>query len=160
MGVIGAGKTTVGRRLANELGWDFVDADDFHPAGNVVKMSRGEPLTDEDRLPWLEAVRREIDERLSLGKPAVVACSALKRAYRRRLGTDRPEVALVHLAAGRSVIAERLSGRKNHFAGPELLESQFADLEAPGPDEALVVDAHARPERIVERIVATLVEPT
>jgi gluconokinase len=156
MGVIGAGKTTVGKRLADELGWSFVDADDFHSPANVAKMSRGEPLTDEDRLPWLDALRVEIDERLTSGKSTVVACSALKRAYRRALGTDRPNVEVVYLEVGRAVVTERLSRRIDHFAGWELVESQFAILEPPDPDEALVVDAELSLERIVDDIVIEL----
>jgi gluconokinase len=138
MGPSGAGKTTIGEALAAALGWEFLDADALHPPANVAKMARGEPLDDGDRGPWLAAVAQQIAERLARGVEAVVACSALKAAYRRQLLVG-PEVRLVSLTAPRAVLAARLAARRGHFMPPSLLDSQLATLER--PDEALEVDA-------------------
>jgi len=142
MGVAGAGKTTVGRALAAHLGWDFQDADDLHPAANVAKMAAGRPLDDEDRAPWLAAVADWVAAELAAHRCGVIACSALKRAYRQRIAGDRPGVRLVLLDGDRALIAARMATRPGHFMPPALLDSQFAAFERPGPDEtALVVDA-------------------
>ncbi|HKV10898.1 MAG TPA: gluconokinase [Thermoanaerobaculia bacterium] len=150
MGVSGVGKTTIGKRLAAELGWTFYEGDDFHPAANVDKMSRGIPLTDEDRAPWLAALREVIDGCVRRGENAILACSALKSAYRETLRGDHPEVVFVHLRADPRVIAERLEHRTGHYMKRGLLESQLATLEEPG--EAVAVDASGAPGEIVEEI--------
>ncbi|WP_241661054.1 gluconokinase [Thermomonospora catenispora] len=157
MGVAGSGKSAVGRSLARRLDREFGDADDLHPPANVAKMSRGVPLTDEDRRPWLRDVARWIEERVSGGVPAVLACSALKRSYRRSL-IPRPEaVRLVHLTGDRELIARRMAARRGHFFAPELLDSQLRDLEPPGPEEnPITVDVAHPTEEIVRRIVAAL----
>jgi len=150
MGVTGSGKTTVGRLLAAELGWTFVEGDDFHPRANVEKMHRGEPLDDADRAPWLRALRRRIDELVADGRSAVVACSALKATYRAVLATGRPEVRFVHLKAPRELIDDRLRHRVGHFMPPALLASQLDTLEEPA--DALVVDAAPAPAAVVATI--------
>ena len=155
MGVSGAGKTTIGQALAQRLAWPFVDADDLHAPANVAKMARGEALTDADRGPWLDAVRGRIAEALARGTSIVIACSALKQAYRDRLGKSEPRVVFVHLDAPRDVLDARLRARRGHFAGPALLDSQLGALEAPGPD-AIVVDATPAPDEIVAAIMARL----
>jgi gluconokinase len=161
MGVAASGKTTVGGRLASRLGWAFHDADDRHPAANVEKMARGEPLTDADRAPWLDALRRVIDEALARGEHAVLACSALRRSYRDRLrpapSTERTgpsPVRFVYLRASPDLVAARAAARPGHFMPAALVPSQFAALEE--PDDALVVDAAEPPDALVDRIVAAL----
>jgi len=151
MGVSGSGKTTVGRILAEKLGWVFLDADDFHPAANIAKMSRGEPLTDEDRRPWLEALRDRIDEACARNEDVVLACSALKHAYRDYLREDEPGcVRYVYLEGSEELIRERLAKRRGHFMPPGLLHSQFEALEPPA--DALRFDVTPAPEVIAERI--------
>lgn len=153
MGVCGSGKTEVGRRLAARLGCDFLDGDDFHPPENVAKMRLGTPLTDTDRWPWLDRIAAEIGYRLDAGRGAVVACSALARRYRDRLGLARPGVVLVHLDGTRDVLAARLAARQGHFMPPGLLDSQLATLERPTTDEhAIVVDVSNPPDTIAARI--------
>jgi gluconokinase len=137
-GVSGSGKTTVGSMLAGRLGWRFADADGFHPAANIAKMRAGVPLTDEDRQPWLRAIEAWMDERISRGEPAVVTCSALKRAYRDALLDGRPQAGLVFLAVDRDVVARRLTARHGHFFPSQLLDSQFEALEPVGPGERAV----------------------
>ncbi len=154
MGVSGCGKTTVGRLVAQRAHWAFVDADDHHPPANVAKMARGEPLDDDDRMPWLQRLRRLIDAALAGGGALVLACSALKRSYRDVLGVGDPRIALVYLRGDEALIAERMRRRTEHFFRPELLHSQFEALEEPA--EALVVDVDATPEELSERIVARL----
>ncbi len=157
MGVSGAGKTTIGETLAARLGWPYEDADTFHPASNVAKMSAGQPLTDEDRLPWLKAIATEIDRACSAGEHVVIGCSALKRAYRDVLTQGRTDVRLIYLDGTQSLIADRLSHRKGHFMPPGLLISQFAALEPPTPDERPVtVSIDAEVELIVDRIISQL----
>lgn len=149
MGVVGSGKTTVGRLLAQLLGWEFADADDFHPAVNVEKIRRGIPLGDEDRQPWLERLREAIVGWIARGRNVVLACSALKRAYRKTLDAG-PEIRFVYLKGSAALIAERLQSRHGHFAGEQILASQLADLEE--PQGALTVDIAATPEQIVDKI--------
>lgn len=147
MGVSGSGKTTVGRLLAQSLGWSFVDGDDRHPQSNLEKMRRGLALTDEDREPWLRHLQAEIRRWLASTSNVVLACSALKASYRTRLVVDPAFVHLVYLAGPYSLMAQRLKGRSGHFFPDELLASQYAALEE--PVGALVVDASQRPEDIV-----------
>ena len=154
-GVSGSGKSTVGALLAGRLGWQYAEADDFHPPANIEKMAAGIPLTDEDRRPWLAAIGEWIDKQIAAGKPGVVTCSALKRAHRDRLRAGRPQVKLVYLHGDRDLVATRLAARHGHFFRPELLDTQFAALEEPEPDEhVLVVPIGGTPEEIVAEIVA------
>ncbi len=157
MGVCGSGKTAVGRLLAASLGCDFLDGDDFHPAANVEKMRAGTPLADADRWPWLDRLAAEIGTRLADGRGAVVACSALARRYRDRLGTARPGVTLVHLDGDHDLLARRLAARQGHFMPATLLDSQLAALERPTADERpLIVDIAATPAAIVAAIAAAI----
>ena len=149
-GVTGSGKTTIGRLLAHELGWTFYDADAFHSATSVEKMRRGTPLGDQDRGPWLDRLRTLIQETLARGQNAVLACSALKAAYRQRLRVN-DAVKLVHLDGDYAMIAARLANRE-HFMNPSLLASQFAALERPSPEEALIVDAALPPAELMTTI--------
>ena len=146
MGVTGSGKSTAGRKLAESLGWEYFDADDFHSAANVAKMKNGAPLNDEDRKPWLESLRRLIQERLADDQPAVLACSALKENYRDVLIVDE-RVKLVYLKGDYDLIKARLSARSNHYMNPALLESQFQTLEE--PTGAFCVDIQSTPDQIV-----------
>ena len=132
MGVSGSGKTTIGALLAGRLGWTYAEADDFHPPANVEKMHAGIPLTDEDRRPWLEAIAAWIDRQEN---PGVVTCSALKRRYRDMLRKDPERVGLIYLEGSRELIGRRMAARHGHFFPQKLLDSQFADLEPPQPDE-------------------------
>ena len=157
MGVSGSGKSTIGSFLARELGFDFQDGDQFHPAANVEKMHARIPLTDADRRPWLEAIAEFIDRTREAHGHAVVACSALKRRYRQILIGDRSEVHLVYLKGDAALIAGRLTGRHGHFMPPELLNSQFEALEEPGPEEnPITVSIAEQPAAIVARIIAAL----
>jgi carbohydrate kinase (thermoresistant glucokinase family) len=155
MGVSGCGKSTVGVRLARKLGRDFLEGDTFHPPANVEKMSRGVPLDDADRLPWLQAIAAAIDEARRAGRQVVVTCSALKRAYRAVLAGGHDDVAFVYLKGGKDLIAQRLAARAGHFMPPKLLDSQFAALEEPTVDEAAVMMAiEDTPDRIADAIAA------
>lgn len=136
MGVSGSGKSTVAASLAERLGWDVAEGDDFHPETNVVKMAAGQPLTDADRWPWLASLATWIDAHVGAGRGGVVSCSALKRAYRDRLRGEH--VTFVYLRGDRATIAERLAGREDHFMPATLLESQFATLEPPTRDEQFI----------------------
>lgn len=149
MGVVGAGKTTIGRMLAEQLGWTFADADDFHPQSNVDKISHGIALTDEDRRPWLEHLRAAIVDWIAQDRSVILACSALKRSYREGLEAG-PDVRFVYLKGSASLIAERLRQRHGHFAGEQILASQFADLEE--PKDAVTVSISQTPEEIVSDI--------
>ena len=149
MGTTGAGKTTIGTMLATQLNWQFADADTFHPPANIEKMSRGIPLTDADRAPWLEAMRKAILEWIAAGKNVVLACSALKRAYRDKLRPS-PEVKIVYLKGDYALFAERIRHRHGHFAGEQILAGQFADLEE--PEDAITIDAARPPDEIVAEI--------
>jgi gluconokinase len=154
MGVSGSGKTTVGKVLAAELGWSFYEGDDFHSAASVEKMGRGIALTDEDRRPWLAALRALIERCLEKQENAVLACSALKQAYRQVLRGDDAHVVFVYLEAPPELLAARLEHRAGHYAKRDLLPSQLATLEE--PRDAVVVDASAAPEEIVGVIRARL----
>lgn len=147
MGVSGSGKTTVGRRLAESLGWPFHEGDDLHPPANVEKMAAGLPLTDDDRLPWLRELRRLIESHLAAGESAVIACSALKESYREILAGDAEGVCFVHLTGSRELLRRRLEQRQGHFMKPAMLDSQLAALEPPAG--AVTVDVGASPEAIV-----------
>jgi carbohydrate kinase (thermoresistant glucokinase family) len=138
MGVSGSGKTTIGLELQRVLHWPFVDGDDLHPAANVEKMRSGQPLNDEDRLPWLQAIARWIDDRLAAGQPGIITCSNLKRAYRRITLGDRKGVNLIYLHGDETLIADRISRRKHQYMPASLLRSQFETLEEPGDDEHAV----------------------
>src|SRR3569623_783951 len=150
MGVSGSGKTTIGARLAQDLGWRFLDADDFHPAENIRKMTDGQPLTEEDREPWLERLRREITGALAAGESIALACSALSATSRRMLAADPNQVRFVYLKGSPALIRQRLRNRSGHFMKETMLASQFAALEE--PCDALVVDIDDRPGAIVEKI--------
>ncbi|MBL8673261.1 MAG: gluconokinase [Rhodospirillales bacterium] len=156
MGVSGCGKTTVGPLLAEALGGTYVEGDSFHPAANVAKMSRGEPLDDDDRRPWLEAMAAAIADWSRAGRDVVLSCSALKRRYRDILRTGAADLRFAYLAGDRATIAMRLAARRGHFMPPTLLDSQFAALEPPGPDEALVVPVDRSPAEIAAVIAARL----
>ncbi len=151
MGVSGAGKTTIGRRLADELGWQFSDGDDFHPAANIDKMRRGHALTDADRQPWLERMHAAIVDRISRNQPAVLACSILKTRYRAIVEAGcYDHLRLVYLQGSAKLFHQRLAHRVDHFMRQELLASQFAILEEPA--DALVIDAALPPAEIVRQI--------
>lgn len=157
MGVSGSGKTTIADALAATLSWRFVDGDAFHPAGNVAKMRAGHPLTDEDRRPWLNAIADEIERVCSADGHVIVACSALKRAYRDVLRRGRGDVRFVFLNGTPELVAARLARRKGHFMPPGLLASQFRALEPPGDGErAVTVSIDASVEAIVAGIVREL----
>jgi gluconokinase len=157
MGVSGSGKSTIAEYLATRLGWRYVDGDLFHPPANVAKMSAGHPLTDEDRWPWLRAIAAEIDRLAAAGTRAVVACSALKRAYRNILVHGRDDIRIVFLDGTQDLIAKRLAARKGHFMPPGLLDSQFRTLEPPRPSERPVtVSIDASVDGIADNIVRQL----
>jgi gluconokinase len=155
MGVSGSGKTSVGRTVARLLGWAFVEADDYHPPANVAKMARGEALNDGDRWPWLSALNQAAVEMEREGKDVVVTCSALKKVYREVLAKGLKEVQFVFLSAPREVIEARMKARAGHFMKAGMLESQLATLEAPGGDEAMVVETEGRS---VEEVARPVVE--
>jgi gluconokinase len=157
MGVSGSGKSTIAEKLAGRLCWSYEDGDRFHPASNVAKMSAGHPLTDEDRWPWLQAIADEIDRVCKAGQHAVIACSALKRAYRDVLVHGRSDVRIVFLKGTRQLIADRLARRKGHFMPPGLLESQFETLEPPDAGEnPVTVSIDASVDAVVDDIVRQL----
>jgi len=157
MGVSGSGKTTVAGLLAGRLGWEFIDADDFHSAANVRKMHGGTPLTDADRAPWFATCAAWVDATRITGRHGVLACSALKRAYREVLIGSRPDVTLVYLRGGKALIATRQAARHNHYMPASLVDSQFATLEEPGPPEhPMVISVEPRPLAIVDVIVRSL----
>ena len=151
MGVSGAGKTTIGRRLADELGWRFLEGDDFHPAANIDKMQRGHPLTDADRRPWLERLHAAMVDQIRRNQPAVLACSVLKTSYRTIVEDGcRAHLRLVYLKGPVELFRARVAARKGHFMGPQLLGSQVAFLEEPA--DALVIDAALPPGEIIRQI--------
>lgn len=157
MGVSGCGKSTIAAMLAHRLGWIYEDGDWFHPKSNIEKMHHGEPLDDADRWPWLYAIADWIDATRKSGHRGIVACSALKHAYRNILVADRRDVRLVFLQGDRDLIARRVAARADHFMPPELLDSQFKALEPPTADERpIVVSIAPHPREIVETIVEKL----
>jgi gluconokinase len=151
MGVTGSGKSTVGKLLARQLGWTFVEGDDYHPVANIEKMRRGIPLDDNDRSPWLDAIRRRLDDACKRAENVVLACSALKHAYQHYLAHFAPDlVHYVYLVGSEELIRQRLAQRQGHFMDPALLHSQFETLEP--PEEALRVDIASSPEAIAAAI--------
>lgn len=156
-GVSGSGKTTVGALLAGRLGWEFADADDFHSPANVAKMRSGTPLTDSDRLPWLHSIASWMDKRIAAGQSSVLACSALKRTYRDILLDSRDDAVIVYLDVPREELERRLTSRHGHFFPEQLLNSQLADLELPGPDErAVTVPVSGGAAETADRILSAL----
>ena len=153
MGVSGCGKSTIGRMLAERLGWEFRDADDDHPAANVAKMASGSPLTDDDRAPWLAVLAERIARAQQTDKPLVLACSALKQAYRDQLAVGSTGVRFVYLKGSQAEIAARMAER-NHFMPATLLASQFATLEE--PENAIAVSILLSKREMVDQVVATL----
>lgn len=154
MGVEGSGKTTIGKMLAEKLGWKFYDADDYHPKSNIDKMQRGMALNDDDRRPWLAEVRKLISFSLNLNEPSIVACSALKKSYREYLKREEDNVIFVYLRGDKDTISKRLAFRKGHIAGMELLESQLQTLEE--PQDAITADIANKPEAITDYIIKKL----
>jgi gluconokinase len=150
MGVAGAGKTTVGRALAEQLGWPFVEGDDRHAPASIAKMRQGVALTDADRAPWLAELHAIVARAVDRREPLVLTCSALKQAYRDVLRDALPTIRFVYLEAGEALLRARLEHRRGHFVDSKLLASQLATLEAPA--DALAVDAALPPERIVDRV--------
>ena len=154
-GVSGSGKSTVGAALAGRLGWDWADGDAFHPGANIAKMAAGEPLTDADRIPWLDEIGRWIDKAAAADRPAVIACSALKRSYRDRLRAGRPQVRMVYLSVDLKTLHQRLVDRRGHLFHADMLGSQLADLQPPTPDEdVLMVRSSGPVEQTVDHIIA------
>ena len=159
MGVSGSGKSTIGALLAEALGWPFADADGFHPAANVAKMAAGQPLTDADRWPWLDAIAAHIGASRTAEQPVVVACSALRRAYRERLRAGHGDLIFLHLSGAPEVIATRQAARQGHFMPPSLMASQFATLEDPAEEaDAVTVSVQASPHEVVGNILSSLGE--
>jgi gluconokinase len=153
MGTTGAGKTTVGKILAARLRWAFLDADDFHSPGNIDKMHHGIPLTDADRLPWLEKIHTELQRQTQSGKNIVLACSALKQCYRDLLSREL-DTRIVYLRGTYDVMRQRIEFRHGHFAGQDILAGQFADLEEP-PD-ALALDVSRSPQQLAAEVISSL----
>ena len=159
MGVSGSGKTTIARGVAERKGWRLLEGDASHPPENVAKMHAGIPLTDEDRWPWLRAIAHEMDAMRARGEQGVVACSALKRAYRDILISGRKDVVLVYLQGSKELIGARIGARQGHFMPPALLDSQFGTLEEPGADEhPIVVSVAPPPDAIIDEVVQRLKE--
>mmetsp|Transcript_137388 Transcript_137388/g.293597 ORF Transcript_137388/g.293597 Transcript_137388/m.293597 type:complete len:181 (+) Transcript_137388:51-593(+) len=157
MGVCGSGKSTVGQAIATELGREFLDGDDFHPASNTDKMKAGIPLTDEDRAPWLEIIAARIGDDLAIGKPVVFACSALKASYREILSSRAPCTVFVYLSCSEELLAERLKTRNHKFMPASLLSSQLATLQPPRPDERHIsVGVAAKPDAIARSVAKEL----
>ena len=153
MGTTGAGKTTVGKLLAEKLGWNFLDADDFHPAANIEKMKQGIPLDDADRVPWLAAMHEELAGQNAIGKSCVLACSALKESYRKTIGTGLP-MRIVYLKGAYEEMRAHILARHGHFAGEGILAGQFRDLEE--PDDAVVEPVSLSADQIVRNVTRKL----
>lgn len=156
MGVSGSGKSTIGRALAERLQWRFAEGDEFHSAANIAKMRAGVALTDEDRRPWLDAIAEWIRDARAKDERCVVACSALKRAYRERITAGRDDVRFVYLAGGYDTIARRLATRSGHYMPLSLLRSQFQALEQPFDDEAITVPVDDPPMTIVDQVISSI----
>lgn len=157
MGVSGCGKSTVAGLLARHLGCELAEGDELHPPENIVRMTAGVPLTDADRLPWLRRIATWIADHVAAGRDGVVTCSALKRAYRDLLRGSGAGVRFVYLRGTKDVIAQRLAARHGHYMPASLLDSQFADLEPPGPDEpAITVDIGPAPEIVVRQVLQAM----
>lgn len=154
MGVAGVGKTTIGKAIADRMGWEFADADDYHSAANVEKMRLGHPLNDDDRQPWLEALGALTQDRLGSGRSLVLACSALKERYRETIAGGHPRVKFVYLKGSFDLLHERMSARRGHFMPTGLLQSQFEALEE--PTDAFVVDVMVTPEEAVRDVESWL----
>jgi gluconokinase len=152
MGVSGSGKTTIGKALAQKLGWDFFDADDFHPAENIAKMGSGIPLSDSDRAPWLASLHDQLSSTLKSNRHPVLACSALKENYRAQLLNGIDGIEIIYLNGNYDLIWSRMSAREGHYMKPEMLRSQFAALEE--PKNAFVLDVSASLENSIDKIVA------
>ena len=160
MGVCGCGKSTVGERLARELGALYIEGDAFHPPANVARMAAGIALTDADRQGWLEALAAQLADARRAGRSVVLACSALKRRYRDVLRLDAPDLRVVHLAGDRAMLAARLAARQGHYMPASLLDSQLATLETPDPDErAVTLDAGAPTATLVQSALTQLQAP-
>ena len=154
MGVAGCGKTTVGKSLAKHLGWDFYDADDFHPPENIAKMAKGIPLDDSDRVPWLAGLHDLIASSLKTDRPGVLACSALKERYRQQLMNGNEGVQIVYLKGSYDLIWSRMEKRTDHYMKPHMLKSQFDALEEPA--NALTIDISMSADDIVQKIISTM----
>ena len=152
MGVSGSGKTTVGEALAQNLGWDFFDADDFHPAENIAKMTKGIPLSDSDRAPWLASLHQLLSATLKSNRHPILACSALKEKYRTQLLNGVGGVEIIYLKGTYELIWSRMSVREGHYMKPEMLRSQFAALEE--PEEVLVLDVSMSVEDMIDKIMS------
>ena len=151
MGVSGSGKTTLGKALALKLGWEFFDADDFHPPENISKMTKGIPLDDSDRAPWLASLHGQLLSMLKSGQHSVLACSALKESYRMQLLNGIDDIAIIYLKGSYNVIWSRMVSREGHYMKPEMLKSQFNILEE--PQDAFVVDVSTRLTEIMESVL-------
>ena len=158
MGVSGSGKTTIAERLAKELGWPFMEGDRLHPAVNVEKMRQGNPLTDADRAPWLDRIGEELKSWATDGTSGIMTCSALKRAYRDRIRSARPDVCFVYLKGSEALIGARVAARHHEYMPASLLRSQFETLEEPTPDETgvITVDAGGSADEEVATVIAAL----
>jgi carbohydrate kinase (thermoresistant glucokinase family) len=157
MGVAGSGKTAVGKAVTTRLNWLFLDADDFHPAANIEKMKHGIPLNDQDRIPWLQALRDELRRLLAEGRSAILACSALKESYRQLLSDDVAAIRFVLLDVDQETIRQRLQHRSAHFFPKELMDSQFAALEK--PKDAIIIDARKPLNEVIDRVLEAVSGP-
>jgi gluconokinase len=160
MGVAGCGKSTLGMQLADRLGWDFLEGDQLHPPANIDKMTHGVPLMDADRLPWLQAIADRIAQWRAAGVTGVVTCSSLRRSYRDIITAGFADVCFLYLRADRALITQRFAERRGHFMPASLIDSQFATLEEPGPDENVLVLEVARPiAALIETVVQEIGKP-